>query len=97
MIETLSILPLFISMLLSHAADGLWIACDLRGLFDRPIRKQGIEVLGRDAADFVHAAHPRHDVLFLEVLELVRCPLLWQAQRRHRGSTARDWSCNLRR
>src|SRR4029450_5567894 len=68
MIETLSILLSVINMLLSHAADGLWIAGDLGGLFDRPIRKQGIKVLGRDAADLVHAAHSRHDAPFLEVL-----------------------------
>src|SRR6266511_933824 len=69
MIETLSILPLFINMmLLSHAADRLWIAGDLGRLFDRPIGEQGVEVLGRDAADLIHAAHSGHDTPFLKVL-----------------------------
>src|SRR6266496_997524 len=69
MIETLSILPLFINMmLLSHAADGLWIAGDPGRLFDRPIGEPGVEVFGRDAADLVHAAHSGHDAPFLEVL-----------------------------
>src|SRR6266568_5734570 len=69
-IETFLILPSVFSiklLLRLHAARRLGITGDLRCLLDRAVRKQRVEVLGRDSADFVHAPHPGHNPLFLEV------------------------------